>query len=375
MDEKRKVVIIAGQLVVGGAERQLYLWLAHMDRDKFDPLVITLHPDHDDYWEKPIEDLGIPLFRVAQKPLRWMRLFDIFKIVRSIRPDLIHGWHLFPSPYAGIVANVINCHSLAGFRDSYNIFKKSGRIGRLAIRLTDAILVNSNTTAERLRRDYPQRSDRIFSVQNAVIDEFLDRMQAREQLIKDFHLDSQKTWIGSIGRLDPKKRFDLLMQAISKIEDESFQFILIGDGPEKQSLINLSISLGIADKVRFTGEIPNAASYLKGLDIFVFTSLDEGLPNVILEAGAAGLPIVTWNLPFYKEVLMQNGFMITAGDVQAFTSTLSNVLDNPLTLIDVGTKTRETILNAFNLTHYIDNLTTVYESLLRTSSPSSRFKL
>ncbi|MDD4042907.1 MAG: glycosyltransferase, partial [Anaerolineaceae bacterium] len=95
MDEKRKVAIIAGQLVVGGAERQLYLWLAHMDRDKFDPLVITLHPNHNDYWEKPIEDLGIPLFRVAQRPAKMGRLVEIIKILRSFDPDIIHGWHFF----------------------------------------------------------------------------------------------------------------------------------------------------------------------------------------------------------------------------------------------------------------------------------------
>ena len=60
MDEKYKVAIIAGQLVIGGEERQLYLWLANMYRKRFDPLVITLNPFHNDSWETPIEALGIP---------------------------------------------------------------------------------------------------------------------------------------------------------------------------------------------------------------------------------------------------------------------------------------------------------------------------
>ena len=59
MAEVINVVIIAGQLVVGGAERQLYLWLANLDRNRFDPIVLTLHPGHGEFWEDPIRELGI----------------------------------------------------------------------------------------------------------------------------------------------------------------------------------------------------------------------------------------------------------------------------------------------------------------------------
>lgn len=366
MSAPKTVAILAGQLVVGGAERQLYLWLSHLDRDKFKPVVLTLHPQHDDYWEKPIEELGIPLFRVPQKPSRWMRLIDIIKILKPLQPDLIQGWHLFSSPYAGIAAKVLNCSSLGGFRDSYNIFIKSGRIGKLAVKLTDSLLVNSKTTAEKIQSVYPQRSDRIFSVQNAVIDDYLERSEAREKFIGKFGLDPHKTWVGSMGRLDPKKRFDLLLQVISQVNDDSFQCILIGDGPEMQKLVNLSIALGIEHKVIFTGEIPNAASYLRAMDIFVFTSLDEGLPNVILEAGAAGLPILTWDLPFYREVIsdQKHGFLVPVGDIQTFTSTLLNLLDHPQIRLDVGSKARARILNDFSLNHYIENMTSVYDSVL-----------
>lgn len=372
MDEKRKVVIIAGQLVVGGAERQLYLWLANLDRTKFVPTVITLHPGHEDYWENPIEELGIPLFRVPQKRLRWMRLIEIYKIIRPFKPDLIHAWHLFSSPYAGIAAKVMSCPSLGSHRDSYNIFKKSGLLGILAMKLTDAMLVNSNTTAERLRTAYPGRSDRIYSVQNAVLDDFLDRSQARKQLTNDFNLDPQKIWIGSMGRLDPKKRFDLLLEAFSRIENESFQLILIGDGPQKGKLVDLSVELGIAKKVCFTGEIPEASRLIKAFDVFTFTSFDEGLPNVILEAGAAGIPIITWDLPFYREVVLQDRFLVTPGDVETFASTLTSLLADPQTVSEISFLTRQKIINSFNLEHYIKNMTSLYDSLLPKESPSNR---
>lgn len=126
--------------------------------------------------------------------------------------------------------------------------------------------------------------------------------------------------------------------------------------------------MGIEHKVLFAGEIPNAALYLKALDIFVFTSLDEGLPNVILEAGAAGLPIITWDLPFYREIIpkQQDGFLVPSGDIETFAFTLSKLLINPQIRSDVGSNARASILNSFGLGRYIENMTSVYESIVQT---------
>ena len=372
MSEIQKIAIIAGQLVVGGAERQLFLWLKYMDRSRFSPVVITLHPGFNDYWEKPIEELRIPILGVAQKQLKWMRLIDIFKTLRPFKPDLIHGWHLFASPYAGIAAKAMDCPSLGGFRDSYNIFRKSGRIGKLAIGLTDGILINSKSTAEKIQSVYPKRADRVFSVQNAVLDDYLERSKAREKLSEILQLDPQKTWVGSMGRLDPKKRFDFLLQVISEINDETFQCTLIGDGLEKQKLVNLSSALGIRHKVIFSGEIPNAASYLKALDIFIFTSFDEGLPNVILEAAMAGLPIVTWDLPFYREILEneKTGLLVEAGNVRKLEEAVSRLIASPQLRSQLGREAQAQTQKRFSLEQYICNLTAVYDNLLSTSLQS-----
>ena len=77
------IAVIAGQLVVGGAERQLYLWLANLDQRKYKPVVLTLNPGHGDHWEKPVESLGIPLLRVPKNANRLLRLFEIVKLLRQ----------------------------------------------------------------------------------------------------------------------------------------------------------------------------------------------------------------------------------------------------------------------------------------------------
>ena len=135
MKEKVTAAIIAGQLVVGGAEQQLYLWLSHLDRQRFDPVVITLNPG--DYWEKPIEDLGIPLIRVHRNRNRLARLIRIVRILRAYQPSLVHGWHTFSSVYAGFAGKILGIKSLGGMRSSYKTLESAWetRLMRLSLSL------------------------------------------------------------------------------------------------------------------------------------------------------------------------------------------------------------------------------------------------
>ena len=95
MSQPHNIVIITGQLVVGGAERQLYLWLKHLDRQRFNPSVITLHPDCGDYWEKPNDHLSIPLYRIVRRRNGLCRSRQILSILHYVKADLIHGRNFF----------------------------------------------------------------------------------------------------------------------------------------------------------------------------------------------------------------------------------------------------------------------------------------
>lgn len=368
MDEKRKVAIIAGQLVVGGAERQLYLWLAHMDRDKFDPLVITLHPNHNDYWEKPIEDLGIPLFRVAQKPGILRRLVEIIKILRPIKPDIIHGWHFFSSVYAGLAARFLRVPCLGGIRSQYSPHEK-GLDNYLVKTNCDAVVANSQAAAYAYQRALKKKHQAIYTVPNAVMDYPIDRNAVRKELADAHNLPMDALWVCSVGRMDPLKRFDLLLEMIDRLRNEKrkFHIVLIGDGPEKAHLEALASSLNIDRLISFLGEIPNAGRWLKAMDIFCFPSLSEGLPNAVMEAAAAGLPIVAWKLPFCEELLpdKSQAMLVQPGNLDEMTSALSQLLNSAQLQAQYGSAARSHILENFGLERYIQKMTAVYEFVIK----------
>lgn len=367
MPPPTNIAIIAGQLVVGGAEKQLYLWLANLDRESFNPIVLTLHPGYGDYWEKPVEDLGIPLFRINHRKNRFSRLREIRRTLQPFQPQLVHGWHLFSGAYASLVAPRFKAKSLVGIRSSFESIQNSLEL-RIAERFADAFITNSESAAARIKSEKPSVRQ-VYVVPNAVIVDFEAREAVREKLKQELGLRPDALWLIAIGRMEQLKHFDELLEVAASLREKhcNFQLILIGGGAEESYLKQLSQQLRLEDYVRITGEIPNANRWLKGFDIFCMPSVSEGLPNVVMEAAAAGLPIVTWQLPFYEELLTpgETALMAAPGDRASFEQAVQAFINDQHLRERLGAAAQAQVTEKFSLDHYIQNMTKVYETMLQ----------
>lgn len=368
MSNPARVVILAGQLVVGGAERQLYLWLSNMDRRIFQPIVLTLHPNQGDFWEMPIEALGIPLIRIPSSRFPLVRLARIIESIQPHQPQLIHGWHLFTSPYAGLAAKFLGACSVGSIRGSFNSISQPSLEAILTPFLVDVLLVNSSTVARQIEsREKKQR--RVVAVPNAVESSVADRLVIRQQMIDRYHLPTDQVWIGSVGRLATGKGFDTLLKILRMVKDhgQGFHFLLIGDGPERFRLEMLTQELSLSDSVTFTGELPGAAAWMPALDIFAFASLDEGLPNVVMEAAVAGVPVVAWKLPFVEELLHDGsagGLVALAGGMDGFKASLLELMQSSALRARIGQAGKQHMLEGFGIISYTERMTRLYKSLL-----------
>ena len=374
MPPPTNIAIIAGQLVVGGAEKQLYLWLANLDRESFNPIVLTLHPGYGDYWEKPVEDLGIPLFRINHRKNRFSRLREIRRTLQPFQPQLVHGWHLFSGAYASLVAPRFKAKSLVGIRSSFESIQNSLEL-RIAERFADAFITNSESAAARIKSEKPSVRQ-VYVVPNAVIVDFEAREAVREKLKQELGLRPDALWLIAIGRMEQLKHFDELLEVAASLREKhcNFQLILIGGGAEESYLKQLSQQLRLEDYVRITGEIPNANQWLKGFDIFCMPSVSEGLPNVVMEAAAAGLPIVTWQLPFYEELLTpsETALMAAPGDRAGFEQAVLKLINDQSLREELGAAAQAQITEKFSLDRYIQNMTRVYETMLQFDSPRDK---
>jgi glycosyltransferase involved in cell wall biosynthesis len=125
-----------------------------------------------------------------------------------------------------------------------------------------------------------------------------------------------------VGRLHPVKGVQYLITAMKIVQDKipGARLILVGDGEDRERLESLSMQLGIKEYVQFAGEVPheNVQVFMQQADIFVLPSLYEGLPNVILEAMACGLPIVATRTGGIPDIIMDNtnGFLVEIKDTE-----------------------------------------------------------
>jgi glycosyltransferase involved in cell wall biosynthesis len=364
------VAIIAGQLVLGGAERQLALWLANLDRTRFRPVVVTLHPGEGDFWEDAIEKLEIPLLRVPRRANRLSRLVSIVRRLRPYRPVLVHGWHLFSSPYAGAAARLLGARSsLGSLRGSFEAYRRERTQALLTECLVDGILVNSTAAGDRLAAARGARRTKIYTLANAVEDRVEDRDRARARWARTWGIPSDRFWIGCVGRLDSGKRFDQLIEVVARLvrRGRHVHAILVGEGPARADLRRKIRELGVEDRVTLTGAEPAIRESVGALDLFCFPSADEGLPNAVMEAAVAGVPILAWRRPFLEELLgsAESAELLPEGDMDSWERTADALILDPERRRRVGQAGRRRILDRFSVGKFVDGLTAAYDDLMR----------
>jgi len=172
--------------------------------------------------------------------------------------------------------------------------------------------------------------NRIRVIYNAIdlgrLDNKIEKKQAREQL----HLKGKI--IVTIARLAPWKGIDILIQSLARINDTDVRLVVVGSGPELEKLMKMCAALEVEDRVTFTGEVPNedVQKILKASDLFVLNSSYEGLPHVLLEAMACGVPIIATNSGGNREVIVDgnNGRLVRYGDVEELACRIREVLDD-----------------------------------------------
>ena len=156
-----------------------------------------------------------------------------------------------------------------------------------------------------------------------------------------------------VGRLAPQKGVDILLNALALIST-GWRLRIAGDGPEREHLSALATTLGLADRVTFLGWTQRDAlpELYRSADVFVFPSYDEGMPNVVLEALASGLPIVATRIAGNDQLVVdgENGALVPPGNPAAFANALLPVLADRTLRTAMGESSRRIAVERFSWT-------------------------
>ncbi|AIT79715.1 glycosyltransferase [Novosphingobium pentaromativorans] len=220
------------------------------------------------------------------------------------------------------------------------------RIGyRLWLRLQARFFARLVGMAEPMREEIAcfmsARSEQIAVVPDPALE--LRRLQRLMAMQRERDLGPSVHFI-AIGRLVPQKNFPLLIRAFAKAFRFGDRLTIVGDGPERACLENLVKKLAICDRVQFTGHLSSPDAWLKRADCLLLSSDYEGVPAVVLEAIAAGLPIIATECSMSMSELLgygSRGVMVPVGDDEGFAAAIRDVL----TLPRLGMKDRSFCMN------------------------------
>jgi glycosyltransferase involved in cell wall biosynthesis len=226
------------------------------------------------------------------------------------------------------------------------------RLDRFHLRFLDHVVAVSTAQAEKVRRaGVPQ--DRLTVIPNAVDPErFCDPDPRYRQRLERYFRTPRSRIVGAAGRLSPEKGFDVLINAISLVHDHDAEagFVIFGDGPCRPLLQQQIAALGLVGTVALAGFRADLDRYLPHLDLLVLPSHTEGMPNVVLEACAAGVPVVATAVGGTPEVIEDgsSGFLVPPGDPVSLASAVCEALADEEQMREIAFQARQRVLECFS---------------------------
>jgi glycosyltransferase involved in cell wall biosynthesis len=225
-------------------------------------------------------------------------------------------------------------------------------LDRFILGWMDAVVCVSKAQADKARVAGVAEA-KIAVIQNAIdADAFVEpQPDVRAEMARWFA--SPPRWIiGAAGRLSPEKGFAVYIEAATQVVQQrpDADFVLFGDGPLRGDLERLVAQRGLQGRFVFAGFRNDLGRFLPNLDIHVMSSATEGLPVVLLEAGAAGVPTVATSVGGIPEVLddAQDGYLVAAGDASALAQRVIALLDNEPQRQAMGQAARDRVRHDFS---------------------------
>ena len=203
---------------------------------------------------------------------------------------------------------------------------------RAAHRLAHANLANSARVADMLRQDVGLPAERVFVVPNFVEEEAFTRPDPAEwaRLRAQLGLSAGDRAIGMVANLLPIKDHETLIHAFARVASAhaDVKLVLVGDGPCRGSLEALARDLGLSQRILFPGRLPNRPNLHTLFDVSVQSSVSEGLPNSVIEAQAAGRPVVATAVGAVPDIVIEgeNGYLVPPRDAEAMSVALVRLL-------------------------------------------------
>jgi L-malate glycosyltransferase len=370
--EKIKVLHIVLSLEIGGLEQVVLNLVRNLDRKRFEPAVACLNERG--ALADELLKLGIKVIQVNPMSARFSFLFpmELVKIIKQEKVDIAHS-------HSGCWYKSVRAASLAKIQPT--IHTEHGR------------LIPDSLQARWLDRFYTKYTTRVVAVSDSLRDYLIYQIKIPASKIEVIYngvpdiklavsIDSIPLLegngsipiIGTIGRLAPVKDYSTLLLAMRQVVDEvrPAKLVIIGDGPERNRLEQLTEKLGITSNVNFLGARRDLANLYGNFTVFALSSISEGTSMSILEAMASGKPVVATAVGGNTSLVQEGktGHLVPPKQPELLAKALLNLIRNKTIAQNMGNAGRERYLTYFTATQMARNYELLYERMLSERRPN-----
>jgi len=345
-----KIVHIIDSLGRGGAETILVGVVNGLS--EHENIIITLKPIND-FKEQYI---GAKIISLYCTPL-WkipIAIFRLKKYLRAIKPDIIHS-HLF---WSSIVAKLAVAKTDKLFYTNHCIQSFAAFSNRILLVLEKITysnrftLISVSKTVEEDYFKYINVTGKHHVLYNFVDDQYFAVKR------KEIGINSLKAL--AVGRLSAQKNYLYLLDAINKAKFD-IQMDIFGEGIEYETLKNRILMYNLKN-VNLNGVHPNIYIVLSEYNLFIMSSIYEGLPVSLLEAMAAGLPLLLSDIPVLREVAEDAALYFDLNNSDSLTTILQDIHMGKISLTDLALKSKKRALEIAGKSEYLEKLTLIYIS-------------
>ena len=370
MPVPRRISFLITELDHGGAERALVRIVTGLDRSLWEPQVISL--DNRGPLTEPLKAAGIPVTAIGAGRIRspqglWRATIGLARCLKEQRPEVLQTF-LFHANITGRLA--AKRAGVPVVVSGIRVAEKRGRWRLTLDRLTDH-LVSRHVCVSQSVADFSISESGLPESKVVVIPNGVDveRFALAEPTdLSQFGIPKDAVTILSVGRLDEQKNPFGLLQSFAEIADRHprAHLLFVGHGPDEAVLKKAIARQKLESRVYLAGWQADVPGIMQACDLFVLASKWEGMPNVLLEAGAAGIPIVSTRVEGAEEIITSGecGVLVGISQQDELANSISDCLNTPQSAQLRASRLQGVIREQFTWYSVVESYSRLYASLL-----------
>lgn len=354
---------------VGGAEKYLYLLASHLERDEFDPVLIINRSPGLERLAAWAAGAAIPVNEVSLRlPFLMRRAGEFMRLLRRTRPALLHC--NLPGPWDSQYSLVAPLARLAGVRRVVSTehlpmvpsFAKGRMLKWLGTLAIDRVITVSRNNVGYLTRLHAVPARKIRVVYNGIPDPG-DQPASGIRAELGFGPDAFVALI--VGSLEERKGHPTAFEAWVRLADRA-HLVVVGTGPLENQYRRRVRALGLDGRIHFMGHREDVASILRAAELLVAPSTIEATPYVIIEAMAAGLPVVASNIYGIPELVGDGstGLLVPPTNPEALAAAVRSLMEQPGLGRSMGERGRRSFEESFTIERSVADTVSIYRDLL-----------